>query len=222
MPKMRICLADDHELFGDGVAQLLNKQPDMEVVGIARDGLEILSLARELKPDLILMDIHMPISDGVEATYLIREFDTHVTIVMLTALDSDEKLIEAIRAGADGYMLKNTGSESFMAAVRGALKGETTVPPHLTRRLLKEFSALANQPRRPVPSKGAPVLTFREVQVLERIADGASNQEIAEQLGTSLYTAKSHVRNLLSKLGAENRWEAAKLAEEMGLLRTRR
>lgn len=220
MPKARICIADDHELFREGLVQLINRQIDMEVVGTASDGLEMLTLARELKPDLILMDIHMPISDGVEATHLIREFDQDITIVMLTALDSDEKLVEAIRAGAEGYMLKNTSSEGFLRAVRGALDGETTLPRHLTGRLVKEYAQLAKQPRQPAGSYDSPTLTSREIQVLELIARGASNQQIAEQLAISLYTTKSHVRNLLGKLGVQNRWQAADMAKDMGLLRT--
>jgi two-component system NarL family response regulator len=219
MAKSRICIADDHELFRAGLVQLINQQPDMEVAGVAGDGLEVLTLARNLSPDLILMDIHMPISDGVEATYLIREFDADVTIVMLTALDSDEQLIEAIRAGADGYMLKNTSSEGFLRALRGALQGEATLPPHLAPRLIKEYAALASQPQQPPIPDSSPILTSREIQVLELIASGASNQQIADQLGISLYTTKSHVRNVLGKLGAKNRWQAASIARDRGLLR---
>jgi DNA-binding NarL/FixJ family response regulator len=218
MSKAKICIADDHELFRTGLVQLINQQADLEVVGVAGDGLEMLTLARELKPDLILMDIHMPISDGVEATRLIREFNADTTILMLTALDSDEKLIQAIKAGADGYMLKKTSSEGFLRAVRGALAGETTLPRHLTTRLIKEYTQLVNQPPQPAPVYDSPTLTSREIQVLQSIASGASNQQISEQLGISLYTVKSHVRNLISKLGAENRWQAANIAQQMGLL----
>ena len=223
MPKARICIADDHELFKDGLSHLINRQPDMEVVGVAKDGLEMLTLNRELKPDLILMDISMPISDGIEGTRLIREFDADVTILVLTALDSDEKLIEAIRAGADGYMLKKTSSEGLLRAVRGALNGETTLPRHLTARLIKEYTeAITGRSSQPADSYNSPTLTSREIQVLELIASGASNNQIAIQLGISLYTTKSHVRNLLSKLGVKNRWQAIQAANYMGLLRTRK
>ncbi len=223
MPKARICIADDHELFKDGLSYLINQQPDMEVVGVAKDGLEMLTLNRELKPDLILMDISMPISDGIEGTRLIREFDADVTILVLTALDSDEKLIEAIRAGADGYMLKKTSSEGLLRAVRGALNGETTLPRHLTARLIKEYAeAITGRSSQPADSYNSPTLTSREIQVLELIASGASNNQIAIQLGISLYTTKSHVRNLLSKLGVKNRWQAIQAANNMGLLRTRK
>lgn len=221
MPKARICIADDHELFRTALIQLINQQTDMEVVGVAGDGLEMLTIARQMEPDLILMDINMPISDGVEATYLIREFSADITILMLTALDNEEKLIQAIDAGADGYLLKNTSSDGFLRALRGTLSGETTLPRHLTTRLVKEYSQLAKQPARQAHAGEMPTLTSRELQVLEAIASGASNQQIAERFGISLYTAKSHVRNLLGKLGAENRWQAADIAQTMGLLRKR-
>jgi len=221
MSKARICIADDHELFRTALIHLINQQADMEVVGVAGDGLEMLTLARQMEPDLILMDINMPISDGVEATRLIREFSVDVTILMLTALDNDEKLLQAIKAGADGYLLKNTSSDGFLRALRGTLSGETVLPRHLTVRLVREYSRLAKQPERQAHAEDMPTLTSRELQILEAIASGASNQQIAERFGISLYTAKSHVRNLLSKLGAENRWQAADIAQNMGLLRKR-
>ena len=223
MRKAKICIADDHELFRDGLFQLINLQPDMEVVGVAKDGLEMLTMHRELHPDLILMDVSMPISDGIEGTRLIREFDADVTALMLTALDSDEKLIEAIRAGADGYLLKKNSSEGLLRALRGALKGETSLPRHLTTRLVKEYTdAIIDRPSQPMDSVNLPTLTTRELQVLELIAGGASNKQIAMQLGISLYTTKSHVRNLLSKLGVKSRWQAVQVSNDMGLLHTRK
>ena len=223
MKKAKICIADDHELFRDGLLQLINLQPDMEVVGVAKDGLEMLTLHRELQPDLVLMDISMPVSDGIEGARLIRELDADVTILMLTALDSDEKLIESIRAGADGYLLKKTSSDGLLRALRGALKGETSLPRHLTTRLIKEFTdVITERPQQPESSINFPTLTTRELQVLEIIASGASNKEIAIQLGISLYTTKSHVRNLLSKLGVKSRWQAVQVSNDMGLLRTRK
>lgn len=197
---------------------LLNQQSDLEVVGVAGDGLEILSLAREEMPDLILMDISMPICDGVEATKLIREINDEILILMLTALNSDDKLIEAIKAGANGYLLKMTSSDGFLRAVRGALAGESTLPRHLASRLVKEYTELAQKPVQRKNAYDSPTLTFREIQVLKLIASGATNQQIAENLGISLYTTKSHVRNLLSKLGAGNRWEAVQIAQNLGLL----
>lgn len=219
MTKIKICIADDHVLFKDGLVSLINQQPDMEVVGLAGDGLEILALVRDLDPDLILMDVSMPISDGIEGTRLIRESNSEIIIIMLTAQDNDEKLIEAVRAGANGYLVKSTSSDGLIRALRGAISGEVPLPRHLTAGLLKELS----EPKDNLPAKSghhhlSTTLTFREIQVLDLIASGASNQQISDQLGVSLYTIKSHVRNLISKLGAKNRREAAQIAHDLGIL----
>ena len=223
MKKAKICIADDHQLFRDGLLQLINLHPDMDVVGVAKDGLEMLTLHREVRPDLILMDISMPISNGIEGARLIREFDADVTILMLTALDSDEKLIESIRAGADGYLLKKTSSEGLLRALRGALKGETSLPRHLTTRLIKEYTdVIKERSSQSMASINLPTLTTRELQVLELIATGVSNKQIAVQLGISLYTTKSHVRNLLKKLGVKSRWQAVQVSNDIGLLHTRK
>lgn len=213
----RILLVDDHELFREGLAGLVNAQPDLTVVGQAGDGLEALTMARDLQPDLIVMDINMPISGGLEATRLIREALPDVRIVMLTVHDKDEKLFAAIRAGANGYMLKDTNSADFLLGVRGALGGEATLPPRLAASLVEAYARLATQPPSPPPDE-EPDLTAREMEVLNLIATGASNQEIAAQLSISLHTAKSHVRNILSKLHAVNRRHAARLAAQRGLL----
>jgi len=219
MTKTKICIADDHVLFRDGLVSLINQQPDMEVVGVAGDGLEILALVRDLVPDLILMDISMPISDGIEGTRLIREFDSRVIILILTAQDNDEKLVEAVRAGANGYMIKSTSSDGLLRALRGALAGEAPLPRRLMAGLLKEINKptvdLSTKTENYAPST---TLTFREIQVLELIASGASNQQISDQLGVSLYTIKSHVRNLISKLGANNRHDAVLIARDLGVL----
>ncbi len=213
----RIMLVDDHELFRQGLASLINSEPDMEVVGHASDGLSALSLARELRPDLIVMDVNMPISDGLEATQLIKRHlpDTH--ILMLTIRDEDETLFKAIQAGANGYLLKKTTSESFLDGVRKALEGEAVLPPKLASRLLNEFARLARS-EGTTPPKEDFGLTMRELEVLENIATGVTDKEIAIQLNLSVYTVKSHVRNILSKLHAVNRWQAVHLAQEKGLL----
>ena len=220
MTKYKICIADDHVLFRDGLVSLINRQPDMEVVGIAGDGLEVLAIAKDLTPDMILMDISMPISDGIEGTRLIREFDSKVIIVMLTAQDSDKKLIEAIRAGANGYLVKNTSSEGLLRALRGAISGEAPLPRHLTAGLLDEFRKTTDNPQPGMANSAqSATLTFREIEVLELIAGGTSNQQISDQFGVSLYTIKSHVRNLIRKLGAKNRRDAVRIARDMGILR---
>lgn len=214
----RILLVDDHELFREGLAGLINSQPDMKTVGQAGDGLEALTLARDLQPDLIVMDINMPICDGLEATRLIRADLPETRIVMLTVHDKDEKLFEAIKAGANGYMLKDTSAADFLAGVRGALGGEATLPPKLATSLMAEFARLANNKHQTADSSNDPDLTPRELEVLNHIATGATNQEISDRLSISLHTTKSHVRNILSKLHAINRRQAARMAARHGLL----
>lgn len=214
MTRAHILLADDHELFREGLVGLINAQPDLEVVGEAGDGLEALTLARDLHPDLIVMDISMPICDGLEATRLIRAAHDvpKMGIVILTVHDEDEQLFEAIKAGANGYILKSTNSADFLRGVRGALAGEATLPPKLAAHLLEAFARLANRPAATSFAEEAPDLTRREREILDLIATGAADKEIAAQLALSLHTVKSHVRSILSKLHAVNRQQAAKLA----------
>ena len=208
----RILLADDHELFREGLAGLIDAQPDLTVVGRAGDGLEALTLARDLRPDLIIMDINMPVSDGLEATRLIRAELPEARILILTVHDQDEKLFEAIKVGASGYMLKETNSADFLHGIRALLAGETFLSPKMAVRLLDEFARLANRPA-PSPVEFSD-LTPREREVLDLIATGATDKEIAARLSLSLHTVKSHVRNILSKLHAVNRRHAAKLAAQ--------
>jgi len=213
LSRARILLADDHDLFREGLAGLINAQPDLEVAGQASDGLEALTLARDLKPALIIMDINMPICDGLEATRLLRAEWPAARIVMLTVHDEDEKLFEAIRAGAQGYMLKSLHSADFLRGVRSALNGEAVLPPRLAARLLAEFARLSSRPSTLTPATGDDyALTAREQEVLDLIATGATDKEIAEKLSLSLHTVKSHVRSILSKTHAINRRQAAKLA----------
>lgn len=215
-----ILLVDDHELFRAGLVGLLNAQPDFIVVGQASDGLEALTMARDLQPDLVVMDINMPICDGLEATRFIRAALPDVRIIMLTVHDQDAKLFAAITAGANGYMLKDTNSRDFLQGVRSALKGEATLPPKLAASLVVAYAQLAAQPSTSPLMAENPDLTSRELAVLNLIAVGASNQQISEQLSISIHTTKSHVRNILSKLHAMNRRQATRLAAQRGLLGT--
>ena len=199
-------------MFREGLAGLINAQPDLEVAGQASDGLEALTLARDLKPALIIMDINMPICDGLEATRLLRAEWPAARIVMLTVHDEDEKLFEAIRAGAQGYMLKSLHSADFLRGVRSALNGEAVLPHRLAARLLAEFARVSSRPSTSTPATGDDyALTAREQEVLDLIATGATDKEIAEKLSLSLHTVKSHVRNILSKTHAINRRQAARL-----------
>ncbi|MDD2694303.1 MAG: response regulator transcription factor [Anaerolineales bacterium] len=214
---MRILLADDHALFREGLAGILAAQPDIEVVGEASDGLEAVVKALELKPDLVLMDIQMPGIDGIEATRQIKKDLPQTTIVMLTVRDDEQKLFEAIKCGAQGYLLKNIRSREMLEMVRSAARGEAALSPALASHVLEEFRRLSQQ----LPPDGlgeADALTQREQEVLGHVAMGASDKEIAAAMSLSLHTVKSHMRNILSKLQVNNRRAAARLAKHKGLI----
>lgn len=218
MSRWRILLADDHELFREGLAGLIASQPDMEVAGQAGDGFEAATLARQLRPDLLVTDISMPVCDGLEAIWLIRHSQelTSLRILVLTVHDEDAKLFEAIRAGANGYLLKNTSASDFLRTVRAALAGEALLPPKLAARLLDEFARLAAHSTvgHPAQSENAhEVLTWREQEVLGLVATGASDNEIAESLSLSIHTVKTHMRHILAKLHAVNRHHAVRIVQ---------
>lgn len=216
MERIRVLLADDHALFREGLAGIIAAQPDFDVVGDAGDGLEALVKARELMPDLILMDIGMPGCDGLEATRRIKRELPDVTIVMLTVRDEEEKLFEAIKHGAQGYLLKNIRSQEILTLLRGAVRGEAPITPVLAGRILEEFRRLSRQEPRPLETDET--LTSREQEVLTLVAERATDKEIAEALCISLHTVKSHMRNILAKLHVESRHEAASYARHKGLV----
>lgn len=218
MSRVRLLLADDHDLFREGLAGIISTQPDMQIVGEAGDGLEAIVKARELKPDLILMDIQMPGCDGLEATQKIKLESPETVIVMLTVRDEEEKLFEAIKNGAQGYLLKNIRSRELLEGLRGAMRGEAAISPILAGRMLEEFRRLSQyEPRQAIPEEIA-MLTLREKDVLSLVAQGRSDKEIAAQLSISLHTVKSHLRNILTKLQVNSRREAVWLAKNKGLL----
>ena len=219
MTRIRVLLADDHHLFREGLTNLLNAQPDLEVIGEASDGLEVLVKARKLRPDLILMDIGMPGCDGVEATQRIMSELPDTVIVILTVRNEDEHLFRAIQSGAQGYLLKNIRSQELVSLIRGAMKGEAAITPALGARMLEEFRRLSRRPRA-APADEPATLTVREKEVLGLVAQGASDQEIARQLVISIHTVKSHMRNILSKLHMNHRYEAAQYALREGLIQS--
>lgn len=217
----RILIVDDHELFREGVVKAINRQPDMEIIGQADDGLEALTKANELRPDLILMDINMPLSGGLEATALIHSMMPETLIVMLTAYEEEEKLFRALKAGAGGYILKSSSSAGLIRGIRGALGGEATVPRKLASRLLTEFSRLARIPDNLKNEDIASLLTNREREILDMMASGSSNQDIADRLSISQQTVKGHVGSILTKLHVKSRHEAAEFGIRQGIIQRR-
>ena len=216
MEPIRVLLVDDHVLFRKGLASLIDPLEDMEVVGEAGDGREALERARELMPDLILMDIQMPGWDGLKATRLIKEQMPYVKIVMLTISDDDTDLFEAIKSGAEGYLLKNIVPEELFEMLRGVYRGEAPISGLTAARILDEFARLA-QKESWVPSSGES-LTPREKEVLQLVSRGATNKEIASRLFIAENTVKNHLRNILAKLHLQNRVQAAAYALREGLI----
>lgn len=217
--QINVLLVDDHALFREGLAGLLSSQPDIEVVGQAEDGLEALVMAQELRPDVILMDVTMPGCDGLEATQLIKEALPEAKIVMLTVHDDDDRLFQAIRSGAVGYVLKSTASKVLVPMLRGVMRGEAAISGAMAARILEEFRWLASRmPSRP-QGEDTPALTRREKEVLRLVAAGAMDKDIAAELSISLNTVKTHVRNILGKLHATSRHQAAAYAVQEGLIR---
>jgi DNA-binding NarL/FixJ family response regulator len=215
---IRVLLADDQALVRGGLRLILDGQPDIEVVGEAANGREALAQARLLRPDLVLMDVRMPVLDGLEATRrLLSDPAWPVRVLMLTTYDVDRYVYEALRAGASGFLLKTAPPRQLPAAVRDAMAGETTVAPAVLHRLIGAFL------ERPPAVEGTPeplrALTAREVEVLRLVARGLSNAEIAAQLVLGEATVKTHVVRILSKLGLRDRTQAAVLAYEVGLVR---
>ena len=212
--EITVLIADDQRLMREGLATLLALAPDIRIVGQAADGAEAIDLARELWPDVVLMDIQMPGTDGVAATQVIRSTRPDTQVIILTTFDDDEYLVSGLRAGACGYLLKDMPSEQLAEAIRAAARGASPIEPAMARKLVN----LVAQMPRAEPQPSASPLSEREIQVLRLIAQGQSNKEIAEALVIAEGTAKNHVSNILSKLDARDRAQAVARGQELGLL----
>lgn len=217
--KIRILMVDDQSLLRRGLAGLLNRNSDMVVVGEAENGEQAVRAVEELDPDVVLMDVRMPVMDGVAATREMGRRGLRAGVIILTTFDDDEYIFEGIAAGARGYLLKDAEYEELSQAIRTVARGESLLQPQITTRLLKEFSRLSGLAGgKPKAAPLAEPLTDREMEVLRLMASGASNQDIAEKLFIGLGTVKHHVRAIFGKLGARDRVQAVLLAQELNLV----
>ncbi|MGK3960347.1 response regulator [Sorangium sp. So ce1667] len=216
---IRVIIADDQEIVRTGLTMILNAQPDIEVVGVAADGLQAVRLALDLRPDVCLFDIRMPGMDGIEATRRLAgpNVDRPVGVVVITTFDHDDYVYAALKAGARGFLLKDAGPDLLAQAIRAAASGDALIAPSITARLLAAFA----DSRRGLPrAQPREALTDREEEVLLTVARGRTNAEIADELHISLSTVKSHIANLMTKLGARNRVEIAIWAYETHRVRS--
>jgi DNA-binding NarL/FixJ family response regulator len=214
-----IVVADDHEVVRAGFAALLDTQPDFTVLGTAADGAAAVNVCRELAPDVVLMDVRMPGTDGIEATRQLTADDSAPKVLILTTFDLDEYVFDALRAGASGFLLKDVTAERLFEAVRVVAAGEALLAPAVTRRLISEFARIRpSAGRQAVPLAALSALTPRETEVLRLVAEGLSNTEIAARLVVTEETVKTHVSRVLAKLGLRDRTQAVVTAYESGLV----
>jgi two-component system, NarL family, response regulator LiaR len=210
---MKVIICDDQAIVRDGLAMLLKLEPDIQVMGTAEDGSIAVEMVESKKPDLVLMDLKMPIINGVEATRQIRSKHPEVKVLVLTTYNDDEWVFDAIQAGASGYLLKDTPRDDLIKAIRGTMSGKTYVDPAIAGKVLDQVSSHPTQQSTLLTSK----LTEREVEVLRLIAKGLSNTDISERLFLSEGTIRNHVSSILSKLGVADRTQAAVIAIQHGL-----
>jgi DNA-binding NarL/FixJ family response regulator len=216
---VRVAIADDQELVRTGFRAILNSEPDIEVVGEAEDGQRAIEVAREHEPDVVLMDIRMPVLDGLAATRsIVTGPDSKPRVIILTTFDLDEYVYEALRSGASGFMLKDNPADQLITAIRVVTEGEALLAPRITRRLISEFAHRQPPTARPDHLQ---VLTDRESEVLKLVARGLSNAEISQELYVAETTIRTHVAHILTKLGLRDRVQAVVLAYETGLIRPR-
>lgn len=215
---IRILLVDDQALFREGLRTLLSLHADIDVVGEAGNGQEALAAAETLRPDVVLMDLRMPVLDGVAATRRLRESGHPARVIVLTTFDDDDTVFDGLRAGAVGYLLKDVSSDKLVEAIRAAARGESFLQPSIAAKVLAEFNRLETRPALPAAPVLLEPLSERELEILARVAAGDSNKEIAAALYITEGTVKNHVTNILGKLGVRDRTQAALRARELGLI----
>jgi DNA-binding NarL/FixJ family response regulator len=215
---IKILIVDDQSLFREALKTLLNASPDFEIVGDASNGEEALRMVLQFSPNVVLMDLRMPIMDGVEATRRILQMNKPTKVIVLTTFDDDENVFEALRAGAVGYLLKDVSSEKLYEAIKAANQGEYFLLPSITAKVVSEFSRIS----RPAPKNQENFLpdplSPREIEIIRLVATGASNKEIAEQLVISEGTVKNHLSSILSKMSVRDRMQAVLKAKELGII----
>ncbi|MDQ3034937.1 MAG: response regulator transcription factor [Myxococcota bacterium] len=213
MTRIRVLVVDDQSLFREGLRSVLSADPELEVVGEAANGQEALAACERLSPDVVLMDMQMPVLDGVAATRRLQVQQPRCKVVVLTTFDDDEVIFEGLRAGAVGYLLKDATAARLGEAIRAAARGESFLQPSVASKVIAELSRLRARPAAP-----ASLVTARELEVLQRLGRGASNKEIAAALFVTEGTIKNHVTSIFEKLAVSSRTEAAMRARELGLI----
>ncbi|TDA64860.1 MAG: response regulator transcription factor [Chloroflexi bacterium] len=214
---IKVLLVDDQSLFREGLRTLLEVQPDFQVVSEAANGEEALRLAATTQPDVVLMDLRMPVMDGVTATRRMRDLFPNLRVIVLTTFDDDETVFDGLRAGAVGYLLKDVTSDKLCEAIRAASRGEYFMQPSITAKVMSEFKRMTRTPRTQMVEL-ASELSVRELEVLRQVATGASNKEIADMLVIAEGTVKNHLTSILSKLEARDRMQAVLKAREYGII----
>ncbi len=214
---IRVLLVDDQALFREGLRTLLSLYPELDIVGEASNGHEALALAERLQPDVVLMDLRMPVLDGVTATRRLKELRPSSRVIILTTFDDDEYVFDGLRAGAVGYLLKDVSSEILVEAIRTTARGDSFLQPNIAAKLVAEFARLDETSPPPAQALVDP-LSGRELEILALVSGGASNKEIGAELFITEGTVKNHVTNILGKLGVRDRTQAALKARELGLI----
>jgi DNA-binding NarL/FixJ family response regulator len=214
---IRILLVDDQTMFRDGMRVLLSTQPDFQIVGEAADGEQAIHKAAALHPDVVLMDLRMPVLDGAAATRRLRAAQPNIRVIVLTTFNEDAAIFDGLRAGATGYLLKDAPTEKLYEAIRAAARGESFLQPSVASRVVAEFARLSERPPDASQALVDP-LSMRELEILRLLAGGATNREIALQLFIAEGTVKNHVTNIFTKLDVTDRTRAAIKARELGLL----